>query len=63
MEAFDVSFSDVYGHPPLSKDALQHLDSAYVAQAEKDVSLQLSKAGDRLASVLNKALGSQVGSW
>jgi hypothetical protein len=38
MEAFDVSFSDVCGDPPLSKDALQHLDSAYVAQAEKDVS-------------------------
>jgi hypothetical protein len=38
----------------------QHLDSVYAAQAEKDVSLQLSKAGIRLASVLNKALGSQL---
>ena len=60
IEAFDVSFSDVYGDPPLSKDTLQHLDSAYVAQAEKDVALQLSKAGVRLAAVLNKALGRQV---
>jgi hypothetical protein len=60
MEAFDISFTDVYGDPPLSKDMPQHLDSAYVAQAEKDVALQLSKAGVRLAAVLNKALGSQV---
>ena len=44
----------------LSKDTLQRLDSAYVAQAEKDVALQLSKAGVRLAAVLNKALGRQV---
>jgi S1/P1 Nuclease len=60
MEAFMVSVNDVYGNPPLSKDMPQHLDSAYAAQAEKDVALQLSKAGVRLASVLNKALGSQV---
>jgi hypothetical protein len=60
IEAFMLSTGDVYGNPPLSKDMPQHLDSAYAAQAEKDVSLQLSKAGVRLASVLNKALGSQV---
>jgi nuclease S1 len=60
MEAFDVSFTDVYGDPPLSKDTVQHLHSAYVDQAEKDVALQLSKAGVRLAVVLNKALGRQV---
>jgi hypothetical protein len=60
MEAFMVSVSDAYGSPPLSKDMPQHLNSAYAAQAEKDVALQLSKAGVRLASVLNKALGSQL---
>jgi hypothetical protein len=31
-----------------------------VARAEKDVALQLSRAGVRLAAVLNKALGRQV---
>jgi hypothetical protein len=58
MEAFMISKNDVYGSPPLSKDMPQHLDAAYVARAEKDVAQQLSKAGVRLASVLNKALGS-----
>jgi hypothetical protein len=33
------------------------LDASYVAQAKADVALQLSKAGVRLAAVLNKALG------
>jgi nuclease S1 len=60
QEAFDIAFDDVYGQPPLSKDTLQHLDAAYVARAEKDVALQLSRAGVRLAAVLNKALGTQL---
>jgi hypothetical protein len=60
MEAFNIAFDDAYGEPPLSKDAPQHLDTAYVARAEKDVSLQLSRAGVRLATVLNKALSRQV---
>jgi hypothetical protein len=57
-EAFMLSVSDAYGTPPLSKDAPQKLDAAYVSRAEKDVAQQLSKAGVRLAAVLNKALGS-----
>jgi S1/P1 Nuclease len=60
IEAFNIAFTDVYGEPPLSKGTLQHLDTAYVTRAEKDVALQLSKAGLRLAAVLNKALGRQV---
>jgi hypothetical protein len=60
MEAFDIAFDDVYGQPPLSKDTLQRLDAAYVARAQKDVALQLSRAGVRLAAVLNKALGTQL---
>jgi hypothetical protein len=60
MEAFNIAFDDAYGEPPLSKNSLQHLDAAYVARAEKDVALQLSRAGVRLAAVLNKALGKQV---
>jgi hypothetical protein len=46
--------------PTPSKDALQRLDVAYVARAEKGVAPQLSRAGVRLAAVLNKALGKQV---
>jgi hypothetical protein len=60
MEAFNIAFDDVYGQPPLSKGTLQHLDVAYVARAEKDVALQLNRAGVRLAAVLNKAFGRQV---
>ncbi len=60
MEAFNIAFDDVYGQPPLSRDTLQRLDAAYVARAEKDVALQLSRAGVRLAAVLNKALGTQL---
>jgi hypothetical protein len=35
-------------------------NAASAARAEKDVALQLSRAGVRLAAVLNKALGKQV---
>jgi hypothetical protein len=56
MEAFLISKRDAYGDPPLSKDTVQHLDAAYVAEAEKDVALQLSRAGVRLAFLLNKVL-------
>jgi hypothetical protein len=59
MEAFMIAKQDAYGNPPLSKSKRQHLDDAYVAQVEKDVALQLSKAGVRLASILNAALGGQ----
>jgi S1/P1 Nuclease len=61
MEAFMIAKQDAYGDPPLSKSKPQHLDGAYVAQAEQDVALQLSKAGVRLASLLNAALRSQSG--
>jgi hypothetical protein len=58
MEAFNVAYDDAYGQPPLSGAA--HLDAAYVERAKRDVMLQLSRAGVRLAAVLNKALGRQV---
>jgi len=61
MEAFKLSKADVYGDPPLSKDMPQHLDQAYVDRAEKDVQLQLSRAGVRLAATLNNALTSTKG--
>jgi hypothetical protein len=34
----------------------KHVDAAYVDQAKTDVMLQLSRAGVRLAHVLNEAL-------
>ncbi len=49
-----VAFVDACGNPPLSKDTLQHLDAAYAKQAERDVALRLSRAGVRLALVLNR---------
>jgi S1/P1 Nuclease len=60
MEAFNIAFTDAYGDPPLSKDGLQHLDTAYVERAKADVALQLSRAGVRLALVLNRALGGET---
>jgi hypothetical protein len=59
MEAYAIAKADVYGNPPLSKGEPQFLDEAYVARAQKDVALQLSRAGVRLAFILNRALGSQ----
>jgi hypothetical protein len=57
MQAYGISKQDAYGNPPLSKaKTSNHLDAAYVAKAEADVALQLSRAGVRLASILNKAL-------
>ena len=47
-----------YGQSPLS--GAVHLDAVYMARAEKDVALQLSRAGVCLAAVLNKALRKQV---
>jgi hypothetical protein len=60
FESFDIAYADVYGEPPLSKDAPQTLDAAYVERAKRDVALQLSRAGVRLAAVLNRAFGGQV---
>jgi len=62
-EAFNLSRSDAYGNPPLSKSEPQHLHSDYVATAEKDIRLQLSRAGVRLAFLLNRDLGPQETDW
>jgi len=63
MESFQVAKSDVYGRPPLSSAQVQHLDAAYVATAEMDVTVQLSRAGVRLANLLNSTLGSRPTDW
>lgn len=53
MEAFAIARADVYGEPPLSGSV--DLDAAYVERAKQDVALQLSRAGVRLALVLDRA--------
>jgi hypothetical protein len=62
-EAFNIAASDTYGNPPLSKDTVQHLDASYENTAENDVKLQLSRAGVRLAYILNTSLGSEQTDW
>jgi hypothetical protein len=56
-EAFALSKQDAYGNPPLSKTRLEHLSPGYVTKAETDASLQLSRAGVRLARMLRDAVG------
>ena len=63
MEAFQVAKKDVYGQPPLSITQVQHLDASYVGTAEMDVTVQLSRAGVRLANLLNSTLGSRPTDW
>jgi hypothetical protein len=62
-EAFAIAKDDSYDLPPLSQGKTEHLSASYVTKAEKDVSLQLNRAGIRLASVLNKSLGSEDADW
>jgi hypothetical protein len=59
LEAFAVGKDDAYGHLPRpnARGRFQ-LSDDYVAMATQDVAMQLSRAGVRLAFVLNKALGS-----
>jgi hypothetical protein len=51
-EAFKLAKDDAYGKLPASRD---QVDDNYVNQAEMDVKLQLSRAGVRLALLLNGA--------
>jgi len=55
-EAFAMAQEDAYGDPPLSAGETQQLDQAYMKRAKADVALQLSRAGVRLAHLLNQAL-------
>jgi hypothetical protein len=57
MEAFALARRDAYGLLPRTGDQGTYaLPPAYAEQAERDVALQLSRAGVRLAFVLNQAL-------
>jgi S1/P1 Nuclease len=56
MQAFALARRDAYGLlPPPGDQGTYTLSSAYREQAEQDVALQLSRAGVRLAFVLNQA--------
>jgi hypothetical protein len=64
METFNVALGDAYGTPHFpSGTTTQHIDANYVDTAEVDVRLQLSRAGIRLAEVLNRNLGSEKSDW
>ena len=57
MEAFALARRDAYGLLPRPGDyGTYGLPPAYTEQAEQDVALQLSRAGIRLAFVLNQVL-------
>jgi len=57
MEAFAIARSDAYGLlPPSGDEGAYALPPEYAEQAARDVALQLSRAGVRLAMVLNQAL-------
>jgi hypothetical protein len=51
------------GNQPLSRSEPQHLHSDYVTAAEKDIHLQFSRAGVRLAFLLNRDLGPEDIDW
>lgn len=58
MESFAVARKDAYGLLPVaSMRGVYLLDSRYIGAAVQDVRLQLSRAGVRLAVILNRALG------
>jgi hypothetical protein len=58
IEAFEVARHDAYGRLPTpSAKGVYVLDTGYIDATIKDVRLQFSRAGVRLAVVLNKALG------
>jgi|SRR6266403_2227208 nuclease S1 len=60
VETFEVAKADAYGQlPEPSARNTYQLTDEYVTTATDDVALQLSKAGVRLAFLLNKALRKQ----
>jgi hypothetical protein len=58
MESFKVAKDDAYGRLPAPDGRGKVLlTGEYITMADRDVALQLSKAGVRLAVMLNRALG------
>jgi hypothetical protein len=57
LETFGLARDDADGRLPApTRRGGYRLDDSYVAMAKRDVSIQLSRAGVRLAIVLNRAL-------
>jgi hypothetical protein len=62
MESFNVAKDDAYGRLPAPNlRGKYRLTDVYIAMADRDVAMQLSKAGVRLAVMLNRALGQGKG--
>jgi len=58
QEAFKIARDDAYGQLPQPNARQSYLlTDDYISMATQDVGVQLSKAGVRLAFILNKALG------
>jgi hypothetical protein len=58
MDSFQIAKNDAYGQlPQPSSKGVYRLDDDYMANATQEVANQLSKAGVRLAFILNNALG------
>ncbi|WP_211443151.1 S1/P1 nuclease [Collimonas humicola] len=58
LEAFDLARTDAYGKLPTPGSTGKYkLPASYVSNATSVVALQLSRAGVRLAKILNDALG------
>jgi hypothetical protein len=58
MGSFKVAKDDAYGRLPAPGEGGKfRLTDTFVAMADRDVALQLSKAGVRLAAMLNRTLG------
>jgi S1/P1 Nuclease len=59
MESFGVAHKDAYGLlPEPTTRGVYVLDARYVDAAVQDVRFQLSRAGVRLAVILNRVFGS-----
>jgi hypothetical protein len=57
METFGLARGDAYGMLPQPDDQARYsLPPAYADEAVRSVALQLSRAGVRLAAVLNRTL-------
>lgn len=58
MESFNLAKDDTYGRLPApGARGRYRLTDTYVAMADQDAAMQLSKAGVRLAVMLNRAIG------
>jgi nuclease S1 len=56
LESFEVAKRQAYGRLPRPRNDIYYLDASYTFDATRTVASQLSKAGVRLAKVLNEAL-------